>query len=100
MTELEQAFEARVTAAVAECHRLGYHPSDFEGMLRNAPAVRVAEKLVASGGLQSGLHRLAAMERLDLAIESIMLESTFASLFSPPLREAAQWRLDQVRRTG
>ncbi len=60
MTELEQAFEARVTAAVAESHRLGYHPSDFEGMLRNAPAVRVAEKLVASGDLQSGLHRLAS----------------------------------------
>ena len=97
MSQLEQDFEARVRAALIECHRLGYHPTDFEGMLCNATAARVAEKLVKSGELQTGLKRLAQMDRLDLSVESIMLEAQFESLFKKPLREAAQWRLDKVR---
>jgi hypothetical protein len=52
MSQLEQDFEARVRVALLECHRLGYHPSDFEGMLANANAAYVAEKLVVSSELQ------------------------------------------------
>lgn len=97
MSQLEQDFEAKVRDALLECHRLGYHPSDFEGMLANASAAHVAEKLVASGELQTGLKKLAQMGRLDLSVEFIMLEPQFESLFKKPLREAAQWRLDQVK---
>lgn len=98
MSALEQAFETRIRAAVQECHRIGYHPSDFEGMLANASAVRVAERLVTSGDLQSGLKRLAQLNRLDLSVESIMLEPEFHALFTNvEIRKAAQWRLDQVR---
>lgn len=98
MSPLEQSFEARVRAAVQECHRIGYHPSDFEAMLANASAARVAERLVTSGDLQTGLRRLAKMGRLELSVESIMLEPEFQDLFkSADIRAAAQWRLDQVR---
>lgn len=97
MNALEQRFEARVRSAILECHGLGYHPADFEGMLRNDTATRVAQRLVQSGELQSGLRRLAQMGRLDLAIESIMLDPEFESLFAERLREAARWRLEQVR---
>lgn len=97
MSELEQSFEAKIRAALSECHRLGYHPSDFEGMLANATAARVAEKLVTSGELQAGLKRLAQMGRFDLSVESIMLEAQFASLFSNQHLAAAQWRLNQVK---
>ena len=97
MSQLEQTFEARVRAALLECHRLGYYPHDFEGMLASASAARVAEKLVTSGELQTGLKRLAQMGRLDLSVESIMLEPEFESLFNKTLRDAAQWRLNQVK---
>lgn len=97
MSQLEQSFEAKVRAALLECHRLGYHPHDFEVMLANASAARVAEKLVTSGELQSGLKRLAQMERLDLSVESIMLKAEFEPLFTKEHRAAAQWRLNQVK---
>lgn len=97
MSTPEQSFEEKVRAALVECHRLGYHPSDFEGMLATASAARVTEKLVQSGEIQTGLKRLAQMGRLDLSVESIMLELEFSSLFSTQLREAAQWRLNQVK---
>ncbi|MHB1174067.1 MAG: hypothetical protein ACYCZJ_02945 [Sulfuriferula sp.] len=97
MSQLENDFEARIRAALLECHRLGYHPSDFEGMLANASAAHVTEKLVTSGVLQAGFKRLAKMGRLDLSVEFIMLEPQFESLFSnKQLREAAQWRLNEV----
>ena len=96
MSEICQAFEQRVRAAVSECHSLGYHPSDFEGMLANATAVQVAEKLVVGGEIQSGFKRLAHMGRIDLSVESIMLEPQFASLFRSAVLEAARWRLGQA----
>lgn len=96
MSQLEQNFENRIRAAVLECHQLGYNPSDFEGMLRVASATRVAEKLVTSGKLQTGLQRLAQMGRLDLSVESIMLETQFEPLFTKQHLEAAQWRLNQI----
>lgn len=97
MTELEQSFDARVRAALLECHRLGYHPHDFEGMLASSTAVKLAERLVTSGELQTGLKRLAQMGHLNLSVEAIMLEPEFEALFKSPVRDAARWRLDQVR---
>lgn len=94
--QIERDFEVRVRAALSECHRLGYHPRDFEEMLNNTSAVRLAERLVISGNLQSGLRRLAQMGRLDLSVESIMLEVQFEPLFDKKFRDAAQWHLDQV----
>jgi hypothetical protein len=97
MSEIDNEFQARVLAALAECHRLGYHPTDFERMLEDARASRVAEKLVLSGEVQSGFKRLAEMHRLDLTVEAIMIEPQFESLFKPAIREAARWRLNQVK---
>jgi len=97
LSELERQFEAKVRAALRECHQLGYHAHDFESMLTNASAVKVAEKLVVSGDIQSGLKRLAQMGRPDLSVEAMMLEPQFELLFAKSLRDAARWRLEQVR---
>ena len=96
MTELEKSFDAKVRAALLECHRIGYHPHDFEGMLANTTAAKLAEKLVISGELQTGFKRLAQMGRLDLSVEAIMLGPEYESLFTSPVRAAARWRLDQL----
>jgi hypothetical protein len=97
VNDLEQLFEAKVRAAVLECCRLGYHPSDFEGMLAVATATRVAEKLVLSGDMQSGFRRLEKMGRLDLTIEALVVDPQFASLFHAATIDAARWRLATVK---
>lgn len=97
MNALEQEFESEVRTAVLECHRLHYHPSDFEGMLAVATASHVAEKLVLSGDMQSGFRRLAKMGRLDLTVEALVAKPKFAPLFKPAIIEAARWRLATVK---
>lgn len=96
MSTLETEFERSVRSAVEECKTLGYYAHDFETMLQASSAVRVAERFVASGNIQSGLKRLHGMGRTDLAIESIMLEQRFQPLFKNQALEAARWRLDHV----
>lgn len=98
MTELEQSFDAKIRDALRECYRLGYYPHDFEGMLANSTAVKLAERLVKSGELQTGLKRLAQMGRIDLSVESIMLEPEFEALFKSSVRDAARWRLELIRK--
>lgn len=98
MGTIEERFEARVRAAIGECHQLGYHPHDFESMLASTSAVRVAEKLVVSGNIQTGLKRLAQLGRLDLSMEAMVLDPEFAVLFDLPLRRAAIWRLEELKR--
>ncbi len=93
---LREQFAARVGAAVRECHSLGYHPTRFEQMLEHSDVVAVAKRLVASGDLQEGLKRLKTMGRLDLSVESIMLELRFSTLFTPDELNAADWRLKQL----
>ena len=98
LSALEKEFDARVKAALLECHQLGYHPTDLEGMLRASSASRLAERLVSESKIHSGLKKLAALTRLDLSVESIMLEPQFESLFRKPFRDAAQFRLEDVQR--
>ena len=94
--DLEQQFAMRVRQAIREAKGLGYDPRRFESMLASYGAVETAKKLVASGELQDGIKTLARLNRLDLSIESIMLEEGFAPLFTKSEREAASWRMSQL----
>lgn len=96
MTQLSDTFSARVWTAIEECRSLGYNPSDFVGMLERSNAVSLAERLVTSGDIQSGLKRLVGLGRPELSIEAIMLEPEFNSLFKQQVLAAAQWRLDRA----
>lgn len=96
--ELSGEFASRLRAAIDLCRELGYSPSRFEQMLNSSPtAVSLAKKLVVSSELQDGLKRIHKLGRLDLAMESIMLEEKFKPLFSDQVLQAARWRLDTVR---
>ena len=66
-------------------------------MVAASGAKAVAKQLVKSGDLQDGLKRLQKLGRLDLAMESIMLEAKFRPLFNAGELEAAKWRLEQVK---
>lgn len=93
---LEREFSERLRDAMLQAHGLGYHPTRFEQMLNEKGALALARKLVKSGELQDGLKEMVKLGRRDLSMESIMLEPKFASLFSKPELEAANWRLGQV----
>jgi hypothetical protein len=93
---LKDKFAARVRATVKECQSLGYHPTRFEQMLDRSDAVTIAKQLIVSSELQDGLKKLKEMGRIDLSIESIVLESEFSALFAPSELQAADWRLKQL----
>ena len=99
--ELSGEFADRLREAIDLCRGLGYSPSRFEQMLNSSPsAVSLAKKLVVSADLQDGLKRIAKLGRLELSMESIMLEEKFKPLFTDQVLEAAKWRLDAVRVGG
>ena len=75
---------------------LGYNPTVFVGLLERYGGVQTAKRLIAEGEIQYGFKRLAALGRLDLTMEQIMLEPEFASLFTEGELAAARWRLDQL----
>ena len=95
---LEDQFTRRVLDAIEASHRIGYHPIGFEAMLANraGDAIQLAKDLVTVGSAQSGLKRLKQHGRLDLAIESIMLEPQFQPLFEKKYLDAAGWHLKQM----
>lgn len=92
-------FEQEIRESIEESARIGYHPSRFIKMLQDSDAISVAKKIVASGELQDGFKKLKALDRLDLALESIMLKPEFSKLFTKQELKAAKWRLDQVKRS-
>lgn len=97
MFELETLFEGRLRNTIAESSELGYHPSRFEQMLNTSSGIAVAKKLVTSGDIQYGLEELIKLGREDLAVESIMQEEEFRTLFKKAELEAAAWRLAQAK---
>jgi hypothetical protein len=89
-------FNRRLHDSIVQCISLGYRPSDFIEMLDKTEGVTLAKKLVATGAIQSGLKRVKALGRPELAMESIMLEDEFSGLFTDDERAAARWRLQQL----
>lgn len=97
-TSTEQAFARAMRSACFKAAELGYYPARFLDKLERIGAVPYAKELVRSGELQAGLKRLKTMGRLDLSIEHLVADPCFGGLFTEDEREAAQWRLDEVRR--
>jgi hypothetical protein len=95
-SQLARDFAQRLRDVISESTQLGYTPANFEKMLDEQGAVNLAKKLVKSGEIQTGLKAVANLKRKDLAVESIMIESKFKSLFSDDELKAAAWRLEQV----
>ena len=99
--QLEYDFEQTMLSPCRAAQDLGYYPGWFLGALERKGAVPYAKELVVSGEFQSGLKRLRDLNRLDLSIEHLVAEvPRFRTLFTEEEREAARWRLEQVRREG
>jgi hypothetical protein len=96
--QLHKEFDERLRRDVEECRKIGYQPTRFEEMLRTSDGCALAKRMVKPGILQDGLKKLAELNRLDLALESVMLEPKFQSLFNGDELDAAKWRLEQVKK--
>lgn len=93
---LEDEFEARVQESIAQSRSHHRDPAGFVSMLHRWGAVEAARRLVINGTIQDGLVKIVRMKLPELAIESIMLEPQFASLFSEEELKAASWRREQI----
>jgi hypothetical protein len=97
MDPLEIEFERRLRESIRESIELGYHPTRIAEMIDAHHGKNTAKLLVKSGEIQAGILRIVAMGHPELSVESIMLETQFAPLFSQEEWAAAQWRLDRAK---
>jgi hypothetical protein len=59
--------------------------------------VGAARRLLQRDGVSNGLAKLAALDRLDLAMETLVLDPAYESLFTVEERAAAARHLDAAR---
>lgn len=96
--QLETEFCNRVLAAVKICKEdLGYTPTVFETMITKWGILPTGKKLIRLG-ISYGITRLYELKRLDLSIESIMLEDKFNPLFTKDELLAAEWHLMHIKK--
>lgn len=94
--KLEAEFTQAMRDAIAESIRLGHNPIRMIEMLRLASGSVVAKKLVPTTHIHAGLKQMKKLGRMDLAMESIMMEPRFQPLFTATDLTWAMWRLTQV----
>ncbi|MBU0555420.1 MAG: hypothetical protein KKD64_12125 [Alphaproteobacteria bacterium] len=86
----EAAFAEQLMETYRECERLGYRPTGMLQMIHEHGAIETARRLIAYPPSE-GFSRLATMNRLDLAIESIVQREPWRALFTDDeLRRAAR----------
>lgn len=98
MTPLEQKFHEAMLdiykSALKECN---HRASRFLQMVVEMGGVQTAKKLLASDEPQSGLYELFECGRLDLTVETLVLEQEYRELFDPKELVEARRRLDELR---
>ena len=71
----------------------GYNATYFLKMLSDHGGLETARRLVGSSQPSEGFTQLYLKGRLDLTVESLVLEDEFSGLFSDELIELARYRL-------
>ena len=91
MNEASPALEAFVDETVRLAASKGYHPTAFIGMRRRFGTVEALSRLVESGDVQTGFHRLCQLGLREWTIEQAVL--SFPDEFTETDRECAAFRL-------
>ncbi len=76
----------------------GYWASYFLRTVRRHGGVAAAKRLLETRGVSKGLLKLGEKNRLDLAMETLVLKPEYSPLFTDEERAIAARRLDEVRR--
>jgi 5-methylcytosine-specific restriction protein A len=99
MTDIEARFEQDMVEKVyrAAGRETGYWAGYFLKSVRQYGGVGAARKLLERGGVSKGLARLATLDRLDLAMETLVLDPAYVPLFTDDDRATAARRLAEAR---
>ena len=99
MHDLEQRFEQEMVETVyrAAGRETGYWAGYFLRSVKSHGGVEAARRLLRKGGVSKGLVKLASLDRLDLAMESVVLREEFRALFTDEEREMATRHLADAR---
>lgn len=89
---LARDFKTELLNTYAECEKLGYRPTGMLDLMERLGAVPAAKHLLAQPPSE-GFRRLFELGRLDLAIESIVLQPGWFYLFTDDERRTARRRL-------
>ncbi len=99
MSDLDARFESDMIETVYRTagRETGYWASYFLRTVRQYGGVRAAKRLLGAKGLSKGLLKLREKDRLDLAMETLVLKPEYQPLFTDEDRAIAARRLDEVR---
>jgi hypothetical protein len=99
MSELEARFENEMVEKVYRTagRETGYWASYFLRAVRSHGGVEAARRLLQQKGLSKGLVRLREKDRLDLAMETLVLAPEYQALFTDEERAIAGRRLEEAR---
>ena len=89
---IQEDFHRAMLAIYDQCSAIGYRPRDFRRMVLQYKGVEAA-KLLIHKPETSGLARLAALGRLDLSMEMLMLTAPYTALFTEQELNIARLRL-------
>jgi len=90
--QLERDFSAALREIYDQCSALGYSPTGMLQMLERSGGVETARRLLALPPSE-GFGRIALMGRLDLAIESLVLQPRWEGMFTEEEKRVARHRL-------
>jgi 5-methylcytosine-specific restriction enzyme A len=99
MQDLEQRFEHEMVETVyrATGRETGYWAGYFLRSVKMHGGVGAARRLLDKRGVSKGLVKLASLDRLDLAMESVVLSDEFRALFTDDERARAAQHLADAR---
>lgn len=94
MDEVERQFNRAMVAVYEHAKReTGYNATRFLQMVSEHGGLATARQLLHSSHVSDGFTALWERRRLDLAVEAVVLQPEFETLFSDDEREIARERL-------
>ena len=89
----EMQFHQEMIRTYNEACKLGYRPTRFLQMVERLGGAQAAKHLLSSEAPASGFERLWELGRMDLTVESLVLQEQWAHLFTEEELQEAERRL-------
>ena len=90
---LEDEFHREMEAIYHVVASVDYRPTYFLRLVRRHGGVTAARRLLNAPEAQTGLTKLWELERLDISVETLMLQERWNQLLSDAERQTARERL-------
>lgn len=94
-------FEKALYGLIEKCStELGYNPQNMRELIYQYGPSDAVRRILNSRTVSDGYVRLWEAGRLDLAMETLVVDPRFKAMFSPEERAVAQGRLNRTTGTG